>query len=149
MLEVSPAALVCSAACGADLLGLEAASELGVRRRIVLPFAAERFRETSVLDRPGTWGELYDHVIAEASAKGELVELREIGGDDDAYAAASESILDHAIRLAGTPSQVIAVLIWEGKSRGKDDLTLRFADSARRRRLPIREILTVEPLATT
>ena len=30
-------ALVCSAACGADLIALEAAGALGLRRRVVLP----------------------------------------------------------------------------------------------------------------
>src|SRR5947209_15289312 len=46
-------ALVCSAACGASLLALEEAGRLGIRRRIVLPFSPDRFRETSVVDRPG------------------------------------------------------------------------------------------------
>jgi hypothetical protein len=46
-------ALVCSAACGADLVALEEAERLGLRRRIVLPFPPERFRKTSVTDRPG------------------------------------------------------------------------------------------------
>lgn len=32
--------IVCSAACGADLLALEEAERLGLRRRIVLPFSA-------------------------------------------------------------------------------------------------------------
>ncbi len=41
--------LVCSAACGADLLALEVAGDLGLRRRIVLPFERDRFREISVI----------------------------------------------------------------------------------------------------
>src|SRR5581483_516289 len=39
--------LISSAACGADLLALEEAGAQGMRRRIVLPFSAERFRTTS------------------------------------------------------------------------------------------------------
>ena len=34
------------------LVALEQAKQLGVRRRIMQPFAPERFRETSVVDRP-------------------------------------------------------------------------------------------------
>jgi ABC-type enterobactin transport system permease subunit len=34
-------ALVCSAACGADLIALEEAERLGLRRRIILPFRPE------------------------------------------------------------------------------------------------------------
>src|SRR4051812_712887 len=59
--------LVCSAACGTDLIALEEAERLGLRRRIVLPFSPERFRETSVVDRPGDWGSVFDHQIATAS----------------------------------------------------------------------------------
>jgi hypothetical protein len=36
-------ALVCSAACGADLIALEEVERLGVRRCIVLPFSPDRF----------------------------------------------------------------------------------------------------------
>ena len=35
-------ALVASAACGADLIALDEAAKLGIRRRIVLPFRASR-----------------------------------------------------------------------------------------------------------
>src|SRR5262249_59646571 len=45
-------ALVCSAACGADLIALETAQKMGLPTRIILPFSAARFRETSVVDRP-------------------------------------------------------------------------------------------------
>lgn len=36
-------ALVCSAACGADLIALAEAERLGLRRRIVLPFRQSAF----------------------------------------------------------------------------------------------------------
>jgi hypothetical protein len=39
-------AIVRSAAYGADLVALEEAGKLGIRRRVVLPFAKERFRQT-------------------------------------------------------------------------------------------------------
>src|SRR5689334_8703170 len=69
------AALVCSAACGADLVALEEAERLGLRRRIVLPFPPDPFRRRSVVDRPGEWGEVFDHLIAKAHAAGDLVVL--------------------------------------------------------------------------
>src|SRR5437879_1306075 len=59
-------ALVCSAACGADLIALEEAERLGLHRRIVLPFQPKRFRETSVTDRPGDWGSVFDRLVAAA-----------------------------------------------------------------------------------
>src|ERR1700694_5191780 len=76
-------ALVCSAACGTDLIALTEAERLGLRRRIVLPFPAKRFRETSVTDRPGAWGPLFDRMIALAEGANDLVTLSGTGDDDD------------------------------------------------------------------
>jgi hypothetical protein len=137
------AALVCSAACGADLIALDVAGTLGLRRRVVLPFTPERFRATSVIDRPGNFGPLFDRIIGEVAAAGDVVMLGFDEGDDDAYAAANAAILDEAVNLAGTdPSQVMAVIVWEGASRGEGDLTAAFATAARARSHPVHEILT-------
>src|SRR3954453_19171963 len=76
-------ALVCSAACGADLVALEEAERLGLRRRIVLPFPPERFRKTSVNDRPGDWGPVFDRLVAAAGATGDLIVLPAVSGSDD------------------------------------------------------------------
>src|SRR6478672_4802014 len=57
--------LVSSAACGADLLGLEVASQLGIRRVVVLPNDVASFREHSVVDRGAEWGPRFDRVIRE------------------------------------------------------------------------------------
>ena len=67
--------LVCSAASGADLLALGVASEMGIRRRVLLPFARALFRETSVADRPGDWGERYDRVLNEVRTAARLSHL--------------------------------------------------------------------------
>src|ERR1700722_7117619 len=65
--------LVCSAGCGADLVALEQAERLGLRRRIVLPFAADRFLVSSVTDRPGNWEAVFNRQVAAAAAVGYLV----------------------------------------------------------------------------
>ena len=134
--EMHAVALVCSAACGADLVALEQAKQLGLRRRIVLPFAPERFRETSVVDRPGDWGPLYDQQVAATAAAGDLVLLDGTGGDA-AYAAANEAIVREAQALARTaqldrPHRLIAILVWEGAPRPGSDATARFRDLTRR-----------------
>jgi hypothetical protein len=119
-------AVVCSAACGADLMALEAAGELGLRRRVVLPFGPERFRETSVVDRPGVWSEIYDRVIAEVEATGDLVVLPSMAGNDsDAYQAANKAIIQEAVSLAGA-TQPMAVVVWEGTPRSDSDATEAF-----------------------
>jgi hypothetical protein len=92
-------ALVCSAACGADLLALAVAGDLGVRRRAVLPFDEQRFRKTSVIDRPGDWGPVFDQVVADLRARGDLVILDYEPEESDAYRSANWMILDEAQRL--------------------------------------------------
>ena len=129
--------LVCSAACGADLVALEQAKQLGLRRRIVLPFAPERFRETSVVDRPGDWGPVYDQQVAATATAGDLLVLDSATGGDAAYAAANEAIVREAQALARTaqpdrPHSLIAILVWEGTPRPGSDATARFRDLTRR-----------------
>jgi hypothetical protein len=125
-------ALVGSAACGADLVALEQAEQLRLRRRIVLPFAPAQFRESSVVDRPGDWGREYDHQIAAAAAAGDLLVLDLAASGDAAYAAANEAIVHEAQALARAapsgPHRLIAMLIWEGAPRSGSDATAGFRD---------------------
>lgn len=156
--ECKATALVCSGACGADLLALDVAGELNLRRRIILPFDLKRFRKSSVTDRPGEWGDLFDKVSREVEAVGDFVVLQNIVEEDDAYDAVNKAILDEAIALArhddghgingennssSLEEQVLAVIVWNGAARGKEDLTAMFAQAARERGLRIAEILTL------
>ena len=141
--EVGATALVSSAACGADLIALSEAGQLGLRRRVILPFERRRFRETSVTDRPGEWGPLYDQVLDAVEAAGDLVILQN-GSDDEAYSAANRAILDEAVAMAKAVHQsAIAVLIWDGVSRGDHDLTEEFGAEARKRGLAVTQVRTL------
>ena len=137
-------AVVSSAACGADLVALSEAGRLGLKRRVILPFERRRFRETSVTDRSGDWGTIYDDVLDAVESEGELITLR--GGpesDDEAYSAVNRAILDETIALARTVQEpATAVLVWDGVSRGEHDLTEEFGIEARRRGLAVAEVLT-------
>src|SRR5206468_4171009 len=79
------AAPVSSAACGADLVALEKAEHLGVRRRIVLLFAPKRFRVTSLVDRPGEWGPVFDRPAAHAAVLWSCTGSRTSCGGPRAY----------------------------------------------------------------
>jgi hypothetical protein len=144
MLEAQGAkAVVSSAACGADLIALTEAGLLGLRRRVVLPFERKRFRDTSVTDRPGDWGPVYDQVLDEVESAGDLVLMRKTT-DDEAYSAANRAILDAAASLANQLHDPVgAALVWDGNSRGDHDITEEFGIEAHRRGLPVVEVKTI------
>jgi hypothetical protein len=145
-------ALVCSAACGADLIALETAQRMGLRTRIILPFSADRFRETSVVDRPRPefWGSMFDRVTRAARAHGDLVELDKAQADD-AYSTAIDVIIGEARKLAGIkpPEQsrrslpLVALVVWEGAPRGPGDNTNRFVELAQESDFRVEQILTL------
>ena len=139
-----PEALVSSAACGADLIALDEAAALGIRRRVILPFDRRRFRETSVIDRPGVWGHLYDHVLDEVESNGDLITLSGDADDALAYAVANSGILAEASALRRDPREaVVAVIVWNGAPRGVDDLTKSFGDEAKALGFSVLEIKTL------
>ena len=141
-------ALVSSAACGADLVALQTAQEMRLRTRIILPFSAVRFRETSVVDRPRPefWGDMFDRVASVARADGNLVEL-DMMETDDAYSAANAIIIDEARKLTDVkdhgPLSLVALVVWEGASRGADDNTYKFVKLARHSGFRIEQVLTL------
>jgi len=136
-------ALVSSAACGADLLALSVAGNIGVRRIIVLPFEREKFRKTSVTDRPGEWGSLYDRILDEVQKAGDL-QILNLKSEEEAYAQVNHLIVDEAISLGQKLRvPVTAALVWDGKSRGKDDLTEEFGRYARSEEVAVIEIMTI------
>ena len=149
--EQHATALVSAAACGADLLALNAAGELGIRRYVVLPFSRERFRALSVVDRPGEWGTLFDQIISDVEAAGDLLLLNETQENTAALVRTNKAILNRAQALVheavkvnanASPPAVLAVIVWDGQPRGEGDLTANFADEARSRNIPVAEIAT-------
>jgi hypothetical protein len=135
--------LVCSAACGSDLLALEAAETLGARRRIVLPFDPQVFRETSVVDRPGDWGPAFDRCVRAAEASGDLVNLA-LPQVEESYAQANAFILEEAVRLAGAMhDRVTAMLVWDGVAKGEEDHTEWLGKTARAQHLNVIDVSTL------
>ena len=135
--------LVCAAACGADILASEEAGALGIRRRVVLPYDKVTFKHSSVIDRPGDWGERYDHILAEVDSKGDLI-VDDYDEDEESYFAANHDILDQAEELAEeTGQQLAALVVWNGQARGDEDVTGHFLEEAKQRGLKVTEINTL------
>ncbi len=141
--DTGATALVSSAACGADLIAQRLADRLCMRRRIVLPFDVTRFRDTSVTDRPGDWGSVYDSLVQSATETGDVVVLGSVEVESS-YAAANERILAEAERLAAQLDvSATAVVVWNGRPRGSGDLTAQFRDLAAGRGLRVIEVQTM------
>ena len=149
--ELQATDLVVSASCGSDLLALAAAADLGIRYHIVLPFSPDEFRAISVVDRPGAedWSKFFDQFVQEAEALDRLILLEADGTNVEAleenFRLANRAILDTAQQLAGSNSpqdEIRAVIVWEGQSRGNNDLTENFALLAGELAIPIIEIKT-------
>jgi hypothetical protein len=137
--------LVCSAACGSDLLALEAARELAVDCHIVLPFSKDRFRATSVVDRPGEWGPIFDRSIERAEAAQNLLILNLPEADEASFLAVNQAILARARAIARSAAQPLeAVLVWDGQPRDAPDITAAFGEEAKTLGIPLREVSTLE-----
>src|SRR5271170_20611 len=143
--------LVCSAARGADLLALDAAGELGVRRCAVLPSNAASFRASSVVDgltgerQDGyEWGAIFNRIHEAVQAQGDLLICANENAGHDSYLAANLVILDQATRLAAlTGEDLLAIVVWDLASRGPNDVTAAFRDEAVKRGIRIEEISTL------
>ena len=140
----SATAMVSSGACGADLAALTVAGTRRMRRRMVLPFGRDEFRTSSVTDRPGDWGPVYDRVLAELDPTGDVVTLVGHVAGDAAYDAANAAILDEAAALAQQgATDVVALLVWEGAPRDGADMTAAFGESARKRGYRVEQVQTL------
>ncbi|MBC7827806.1 MAG: hypothetical protein H7122_08675 [Chitinophagaceae bacterium] len=142
LVSLNASQLVCSAACGADLLALQAADEILIKKTIMLPFDAGTFRSTSVTDRPGDWGSIFDKAIEQLKGSGQIIELDYDKNDPLAYEKTNLHILDYAQTLAlqYSTEHPVALIVWEGKPKDTEDTTYHFMEQAKKRGFGITEI---------
>jgi len=113
-----PMAAYGSAACGSDILCLEAMRELGGETHIVLPFPAAEFHRVSVDFAAGGWRDRFERVLAAATSVTVTSEHRARG---------SEATFEYAnfvlTGIARLRSQVLqtdlrGLAIWDDQPRG-------------------------------
>lgn len=85
--RLAPVAVYGSAACGADILCLDAARELGCETHVILPFPPDVFRTTSVDFAGGDWGRRFEEALAAADS---------VTIASDHYARGSSATFDYA-----------------------------------------------------
>ncbi len=154
-IEKKPDWLVSSGACGADLIALDVAGELQINRKMILPFHAETFRSTSVTDRAGDWGNLFDRIYGELKNENNVIDLDYDKDGDDVYEKANFDILNEADKIyselkndnsqSGVGNKKMAMIIWEGKPKNSDDTTDHFRQEAIKRGYEILEINCLHP----
>ncbi len=137
--------LVCSAACGADLLALRAALDLGIRYKIILPFEPKTFKLLSVIDRPGDWGPLFDLIISGVQMPEDLIILgQDTDKPDAAYSKATQAIIQEVTDISlRTGSAPIAIAVWEGAARIAGDATQEFRELANEAGFREEQVLTL------
>jgi hypothetical protein len=141
--DLGATTLVCSAACGADLLGLDVAQSLGIRSRVVLPYDPLCFRHTSVVDRPGDWGPIFDRVILAAVHNCDFINLQ-LPDTEASFLVTNEAVLEQAGVLSeASGERAAAVLVWEGVPKGESDFTERFGRSAGNRGMEVYSVHTL------
>lgn len=137
--EQQPVATVSSAACGADLLLIDVAMEFCVTSHILLPTDPDKFRVSSVTDRPGNWSEIYSQALRKSTV--EVLNLPEVQAG---YFETNLKLLDRAQSLANDEHTTVhALVVWNQESRGPDDVTAHFLEQAELRKMPILEISTL------
>jgi len=141
------ARLICSAAAGADLLALDVADRLGIAKHVILPYAQKDFRDSSVTDRPGGWGPLFDRIIQGLTPADQLEVLHESKDSATAFRVVNQTIVERALQVAeqtdnDATAPPTAVIVWEGNARGSDDATADFRGRATKAGFRLIEVST-------
>jgi hypothetical protein len=92
-----------------------------------------------VTDRPGDWGDVYDRVL-----KTSRVKVLRLPEGQQGYLETNLKLLDRGQVLGRKYStSTEALVVWDKKTRGPDDVTGHFLAQAKLRRIPVIEITTL------
>lgn len=141
---MAPLAAYGSAACGADLLCLEIAREIGAETHIVLPFPSADFRRASVDFAGGDWGARFDKALACADS---------VTITSDHHARGSNATFEYAnlvltgmgclrARMLDAPLRAVAVI--DRSDRGAAGGSSSLVSLWQRRGLPVEIVETMQ-----
>ena len=104
-----------SAACGTDILFLEAMLERGAETHIFLPFAKEEFIETSVRRAGGNWVSRFESVLDQATSV-HYVTKDGYNGEDTLFSFCNDVLLGFAaMRGRGLDEDPRLLVFWDGQ----------------------------------
>lgn len=108
-----------SAACGTDIIFLEAMAERGGETHIFLPFAKDQFIETSVLRGGSDWVARFEKVL-DAATSIHYVTNEGYYGDDGLFSFCNDVMLGFAaMRSRGLDEDPNLLLFWDGEDGEK------------------------------
>ncbi|MDB5226225.1 MAG: hypothetical protein JWN78_418 [Bacteroidota bacterium] len=142
-------ALVCSGACGSDLLALEVAGELGIHSIMVIPFKKDIFLAKSVSDRPGNWAILFNSIYQNLNKESAVIVLDYSINDRNVYEKTNLEIITRAcdifnkVKKDSAKVKISSVIIWEGQPKETNDTTEHFRQESLKREIEIKEIYTL------
>jgi hypothetical protein len=100
---------VCSAASGGDLLFIESCLARGAAIDVFLPFARERFLETSVRPGGAGWESRFDTLLSDPRVTLHLG--ADANADGQAYARCNQSMLDFSLARG---EELDFICLWDG-----------------------------------
>lgn len=104
-----------SAACGSDLLFLEAMLERGGQIKVVLPYCREQFRSDAVSFASPEWGSRFDAVLERATDVIEASTQRlTVGAASLRYASLLLHGMAH-IQAEQINARLLAIAVWDGR----------------------------------
>ncbi|MDB6099759.1 MAG: uncharacterized protein JWN58_2462 [Gammaproteobacteria bacterium] len=112
---IRPLASYGSAACGSDILCLEAMREVGGETHIVLPFPAADFLRISVDLGAGGWAERFERVLAAATSV-TITSDHRAHGSTATFEYANLVLTGRArLRAQALGTDLVGVAVWDGK----------------------------------
>jgi len=112
--QIAPAAGYASAACGSDILFLEAMLVAGREIYVVLPCGEEEFVAASVLQGGPSWLTRF-HRVLEKATRVVVASSQRLSGHGISYDYANELILGLAtIRATTLETELIPIAVWDG-----------------------------------
>ncbi len=111
---IAPGFAYASAACGSDILFLEAADAVGAELHIVLPYNRVQFRDDSVSIGGGEWAVRYERVL-ERAAEVTVASEHRIGSGAPSYEYAFRLLDGQAgIKADELDTEVTCLAVWDG-----------------------------------
>lgn len=144
--QVQPGAAYGSAACGADILCLEAVHEAGGELHIILPFPVEQFRAASVdIREDGCWGERFDRLL-EVATEVLVISEQPPQGCDATYRYANLIVTGLArLRAQVLDAKLCGLAVWDGHESDERGGTRAAVQAWRNAGLDVEHVTVIHP----